>query len=316
MRSNNLKMSVASAGIIAAFAATAAVAAPAPLLSFNFNEGPGYTTPSSGALSAQNTGTASGLTGGGVVIPADAQFLNGGATGVELHGAAGTGVTGASGDRGLNLSQPTGQGANPGGNGPYTARVTRPQIQGLTSFTLSGFFKADEVIGGSARLFSFSNDVGPAFYVSATANGVLGFNVDAGGTSSPAAYTEVGQYVYFAITYDGSKSIDNVKFYKGTTGANPTFSTVATQTVDVGAVDNFTGTSPYFLYLGNNNSGIRQFDGYLDNVEIYGSATDGTGALSAADVQGIYAAATTAPEPATLAAIVGSGLVALRRRRR
>ena len=291
------------AAFVGAGIGSTAFAAPAPLLSYNFNEGTGS--------SATNTGTANGAAGDGTVIPAAAQFLNNNATtATDLHGANGSGVTGQAGDYALDLSSPTSQ-----GTGPFTARTTRPQVQGLTSFTISGFFKADEVIGSSARLFALIDGSGnTAIQVSATANGVLGFNVDttASGTASPSSYNEVGQWDYFAITYDGTKTTSNVVFYKGTTGASPTFSTVATQTVNQGAVDTL-ANSTFFAYIGNNNSGVRQFDGLLDNIQLYGSAADASGALSASDVQGIFTAAV--PEPTSMVALAGGAAALLRRRR-
>ena len=281
-------------------------AAPIPLLSYNFNEGSG--------AGATNTGSANGAAGDGTSIPATAQFLNNNATtSTDLHSANGLGVTGMAGDYALNLTSPTSQ-----GTGPFAARVTRPQVQGLTSFTIAGFFNADEVIGSNARLFAIQDSAGnTAIQVSATAAGVLGFNVNttASGTASTASYTEVGTYDFFAITYDGTQTTSNVSFYKGTTGTNAAFSTLSTNTVNQGTVATLP-SSTFFAYIGNNNSGIRQFDGLLDDVQLYGSTTDNTGALTAAQVQTLYTSEIAVPEPVSMTVIFGGvGLMGLRRRR-
>ncbi|TWU46160.1 Dockerin type I repeat protein [Rubripirellula tenax] len=85
---------------------------------------------------------------------------------------------------------------------------------------------------------------------------------------SSAAYPEIGQYVYFAVSYDRTQTTDNVKFYKGTTigGVN----LVDTLTLNAGVVNQ----EEIPLSIGvTRTSGLtlNPFNGLLDDIRIDGS---------------------------------------------
>jgi hypothetical protein len=85
---------------------------------------------------------------------------------------------------------------------------------------------------------------------------------------------------------------------------------------------NTTGTLPaptvQQLLVGNRADGTRGLGFLLDDLTIFGSKTDSSGALSAADLQTVYnnglANASSAPEP-TAIGLVGVGLLVMTRRR-
>lgn len=215
----------------------------------------------------------------------------------DLHGIVTSGVSGSSTDRALDLTMALGMGSSPGSadvNTRHTADLEA--IDSLQSFTLSGWFKtpADVAIGGSAVLIdnitasSFTN--GFRLSCSGTA---LYLEVDIGSAVSAGtpSYDDKNRWVFFAVTYDGTASANNVKFYRGyRTGSEARqrgiLTCVSTSTLDKAAVDN----DSQALYVGNRSTRLRPFKGFLDNVRIHGSKTDATGALSAAQLEDLRAA--------------------------
>jgi hypothetical protein len=126
------------------------------------------------------------------------------------------------------------------------------------------------------------------------------------------------QWVFFAISYDGTLTSNNVNFYSGTIGS--TVSLINQGTINAGAItDDAVGFA-----LGNGwNAFSRPFDGLMDNVRIFGSKTDATGVLGLSDLQYIQSqdlnneALAIVPEPGSATMIAsGIALLGLVRRRR
>ncbi len=119
----------------------------------------------------------------------------------------------------------------------------------------------------------------------------------------------VGRWIFFAVSYDGTKSSNNVRWYFG----DPKTPAVADRTTSYGAGP--TGTGSGLLTIGNYNPTIhrhgtdRQFRGQLHAVRIFGSRTGTDGALSLETLRTIQTRAVpnfTAAVPAELTRIAPS----------
>jgi hypothetical protein len=283
-------------GLSAAFiAATGSAAQAGFILSYGFDE----------------TGTAAAATGSAASggAPVLNFFGNGGfspGAPTDLHGGPGSGVSGRPGDRSFNNSGSTGF----GGSGGRHAADFGP-IDGLTSFTLSGWFKIPsgsvEAIGRQAPLFENGTisvlDAPAGFRLrgGAVANaGTLELRVNRDVmVESTRAYTEIGQFVYFAVSYDGTVATNNVLFYKGLVGQSVQL--VTTASLNAGGV----ADESIPLHIGATfTSGLTlaSFRGELDNFRI-SNRVESLATLEAvrvADVNGVPADVTPVPAPGSL----------------
>ncbi len=274
---------------------TTANAATIPLLSYNFNESSGTT-----ALNAGSLGSAGNLT-----------MRNSLGAVVDRHGVAGSGVSGSAGDRAFHNHY-----------GQANA-ASLPAINGLESLTIAGWFKTvtTDPIVAIERIF-FNNQFSP------TAAGFdLSFNGSNSGrllmtlwdgtgatatAASNASFNAKQEWVFFAVTWERTSRAIN--FYVGSLDG-PVVSAGSTVAASIGV----TGTNPGNFALSNlgDHAGAypRPYNGFLDNIALWGSQTDSSGALSQADLEAFRMSAV--PEPGTmgLAALGGVLLFALRRRR-
>lgn len=186
------------------------------------------------------------------------------------------GVTGQDGDHAYDLSGTAGMGV---GNGKFAYTRDLDSIDGLLSFTLTGCFKTDvgETLGKNVELFKTKK-----LKLTSVNNGHLKLFVDSeleldSVTSSKADWNNVNSWTHFAVSYDGTRSVRNVKFYKATINSAVILS--STETLDRKSV-NIGGAQR--LYISNQ---FRPFDGYLDNMRIYGSKIDSSGALTTAQLE-------------------------------
>ena len=118
-------------------------------------------------------------------------------------------------------------------------------------------------------------------------------------------------WVFFAITYDSTLSTNNLSFYAGTT--DDAVVLFHQETLDGGATGTVSG--PGSLLLGNNSAYSRPFDGWMDNFRIFGSTTDGAGALSVEQLEA-YRYADAIPEPGAVGLTILGALGALAARGR
>lgn len=281
------------------------------LLEYRFNE-TGTTANAGGSLS----GTAPQLT---MQTTTTVGGTNAPGTPTDLHSANGGGVSGTTGDRAFDNTITTSTGS--GGRAVHGTTGTNVSdfdgIDGLQSFTLQGWFNASAGAGGRIMENRASNAGWQLLY----SGGALSFEVDAAtGASSARSLIEFNTtdtWIFFAVTYDGSLTANNVNFYKGTLDS-PVALVGSTLSLNQGAATN-EGSR---LILGNGasagNGFERGFDALLDNVRIYGAASGNTGALNQASLEQIRSF-DAVPEPSSWTALMGgvamlTGLCRIRRR--
>lgn len=245
------------------------------LLEYKFNDS-GTTAANSGSLTSLNAN----------LVASDY------VTATDLHGASGSGVSGQAGDKALDLTiGATGQGS--GKTGPAALTGTGG-LGTLKSFTLMGWYKVGST-GNNARLFDnggVNNGSGITLWMPNT--NTLNLTVDGLQTGAVTSSTLalLNTWVFFALTYDGTTTTNNINLYVGTqSGAITSIAATASSTAgDVAAT-----TVP--IVLGNGISGNqRPLNGLMDDLRLYGSATDTTGVLSLSAIESMRAL-DAVPEP-------------------
>jgi hypothetical protein len=279
-------------------------------------------TPNQG-YTFNDTGATSASTGSNTTAVA---FRDSSYASANLHGTAGSGLTGLAGDIAFDNTASAGMGTASGASGGGSGVIGDIDTGStgsdwLTSFTVQGWYYSSVQIGGAARIFDKTSGSSSSFMVrGATTAGQMNLTVDNLSLDSATGYTATGTWVFFAVTYDGSLTSNNVTFYVGDTATS--VSVVSTGTVNSGPVSN----NPLSLVLGNTTgnpspaANNRPFDGLLDNIRLYGSASDSTGVLSLATLEAIRTSDISAvPEPSTYALLFGSvslGIATFSTRRR
>ncbi len=251
---------------------------PQPLAFFHFNEGAGN------ASIPQNS-----------VVTSELIFDDPSTGPLSLFSGSGDGLSGKPGDYALDIGKTTqAMGVAGGSGGVAHMKTDKTALGTLASFTVAGWFKAASQLDGGARLIEYTDPLGTGFLLM-TGRGTLVLSVNKQQTVSPANagnfYHQTDEWVFFAVTYNGNKKADNVVFYGGTPTSEP---------VVVGTASNETGPIPALnrygaLVIGNNAGGIRPFHGMLDNVALYGSPGEDSGALNEEQIKEIYRSSQTSP---------------------
>lgn len=257
--------------LLCALAAACAEPVPQPFLFFNFNEGGGSSTIST------NSSQVSELL-----------FSDPSKGEVSLFGSSGSGLNGKPGDYALDIGSTTAAMGVAGASGGVASLSTKRILPGpLASFTVAGWFKAASMIDGGARLMEYKDPLGNGFILmTGKAALVLGVNkgVSVATPGATGPYSQVDSWVFFAVTYDAMKTSDNVVFYSGTDTAEPVVVTVASAESGPTLPHNQYGS----LTIGNNGDGIRPFHGLLDNIALYTSPDDSSGALTEEQIKQFY----------------------------
>ena len=273
-------------GIVSVMLAAGAVsfAAEKPLLEYLFNE-TGVNAASSGTVNA----------------PLEFRSRSGNRL-ADLHGDEGSGVSGKPGDRAFNNTD-----ADMGGGGGVAKTEDNvDDIDGLVSFTYCGWFKtAGDVsfVGSLARLGKDYDENKGWQFLGNNGDGVLvyvdtGSRVFAGGKPTDlSVLAQTEKWVFFAVTYDGTKSGNNVKIYAG--DQKKPVALAGTQTINSSTSDK----NGVALAVGNEINRSRAFSGFLDNIRLYGTKTsrDNTGALTVEQLEAIRAGDLTFKETAAAA---------------
>ncbi|MFA6962133.1 MAG: PEP-CTERM sorting domain-containing protein [Opitutaceae bacterium] len=273
------------------------------LLEYTFNQ-TGTTVPSSGSVSAPLT------------------FNNAGGAAADLHSSSGGGVSGASGDLAFNNTASSGMGST--GTGGYTTSGTSigGDLGTLTSFTIQGWFRtadSNALLGSGAKIFNlFNASTTKGIDLAGLADGTLTLNVNGVSAQSPFTTGYYGKdvWVFFAVTYDGTSSVNNVNFYYGTSSGSVTLITGGTKSLNGGSMS----VASTALGLGNlAGSNARPFDGSLDNVRLFGAQSGTSGVLTANQLEQYRLGdISNIPEPSTFALLAAGSIftVAVIRRRR
>lgn len=257
--------------LLATFAGSSSFAR-AQLFAWNFND--------AGGTKLENSGSAG---------PAALELRDAADTPMPGLTADGAGVSGKPGDLAFDLSAATGMGSNdPVFSGPV-GRVSSSEpglkaLSGLRSVTITGWLRPASPIQAAARIIVTS-----VFGLQAAGRNQLQFALhNPGGppmyVNSEGAYSSVDLWMFFAVTFDGAETSDNVKFYVG--GPSGEINAAGTGAIESDQLGTMTGG----ILVGNNDHGVRPFAGLIDNLAIYGSAVDSSGALTPEQIEAVRAA--------------------------
>lgn len=277
---------ILATGLLAAWCVSAPAQAQTLLVEYKFNDS-GTTTANSGSLG----GTAT--------------MLNSSLAATDLHGAASSGVPGSNlpSDLSLNLTSAGGMGT--GNTGPQVNAGT-VSLSTLKSFTITGWINSSVKLSTSANSARIYDNGVTKIYLSAGGMVISLYNGASttdysGSVATSSLWSTANQWVFYAITYDGT-SANNLKFYYGSAaasiaGADASPTVAANLNLGNGVLD-----------IGNRATGDRPFAGSMDDFRIYGSTTDGSGALSLSSIESIRSL-DVVPEPNTVAMLLSSVLV-------
>jgi fibronectin-binding autotransporter adhesin len=282
----NVKRSFLVAGLIliSIFTFQRNVLAATPILEYRFNE--------------------TGTTAAGSCPTNPIALSNANGTIADLHSADGTGVSNLPGDRAFDntASSRMGKGNNSPNAGGIANQGDLAAIDKLASLTLQGWFKtvAGTTIGGFGRLFDNHDDKitpqgGFELWGGSRSSFTSGTPTDPGKltlllnqdevSTTTAAYQDQNTWVFFAVSYDGTLMTNNVKFFKGKKDSSVAL--VDTLTLNQGTVNE----DEIGLGLGNrlrpNGFRDRPFDGFLDNMRIFGTPTGKGGVLSQSELEAL-----------------------------
>jgi len=293
--------------VVAAFAGVAG-ATPTPIVEYQFNS-----TIGDGTITPVSAGT---VAAGNATVPNLTMFGDDSVTPTNRIGSAGP--SGLAGDTALLAATA----AASKSISKFTGDIA--QLDNLKSYTMTFWMKGANISAASDRITLYGGaDGGAAGAIEAEANagnptGNFNIKVSNSTQATGGQYTN-GQWSFVAITYDGSAGVaatNNLLAYAGTTSFNA--SPVFTATNTTGTLPNPTVQQ---LLVGNRTSDFARPLGYLlDNVTIFGSKTDGSGALSAADLQTVFnngvqnVSSAATPEPASLGLVFLAALALGRRR--
>ncbi|HOX01046.1 MAG TPA: hypothetical protein P5555_01505 [Candidatus Paceibacterota bacterium] len=192
--------------------------------------------------------------------PFEFQTQEGGAA--DWHSALGGGVSGLAKDRSFDNTASTFMGSDGQGGRAVLQGIDWPR---LDSVTFSGWFRTEsEVAGRFARLIHREDG---KITVYAYPDGGLSLGINHQHSHTQPLYTEINQWVFFAIGYDGTRSADNLVFYKGS--RTSPVAAVSTNTMAAGVLESFYSV----LSIGNSLSFSRPtqpMDGWLDNLRMHG----------------------------------------------
>jgi hypothetical protein len=193
----------------------------------------------------------------------------------------GTGIRGKS----LDLSQA--QMSNSAGCVLYGSEGTKDtllekNLNNAHSITLCGWFNANEPMKAFSGFLGRMGQLMVRCYDN-DSKIVLGINNNWTPTDNSIVFNESGLWTFWAVTYDGTQSSNNVNWYKGDIHGN--FNHVQNQSLNAGPLAEVHDQ----LAVGNLlTSGAYSFSGLLDEFRIFTSQIDSSGALEPSQLQNIY----------------------------
>jgi hypothetical protein len=250
-----------------------------------------------------NTSTSTGLSTPSV------NFLDINSQPADLHSAPGLGVAGdiaGHPDFGIDKAFDNTASLVMQGLGGIAVNTADTSVSKLKSWSVTGWYKTDgEQIFGNGGTVVFQSPM--CFTVSGTCpmgvsnsgfavrgewgNGfrttVNGVNTGTG--SSGNTWEDKHTWVFFGVTYDGTQTVANLHYLRGYRNASEA------TTHPVGVTQTAFDTLPQGetiptagLSIGNRTDDMsRAFDGFLDNIRVFGSRADGSGSLTVAQLEAI-----------------------------
>jgi serine/threonine protein kinase len=199
-------------------------------------------------------------------------LINASGAAADLHSTDRFGVSGLPGDRAFDNTASSGMGSLGSGG---AATFTSGTIGEIGSFTFQCWYNASGRPWGGARLFDASN-----FGVSCDLASIV-LEVNGTKVGCPAEpYNKINQWIFFAVTYDSTNTEGNVAFYIGTK------STRVIQVGDRHGLNNVSPPDAEMFTVGNIHRGnSRPFQGYIDDVRLFGSASGSSGVLNQAQLE-------------------------------
>jgi hypothetical protein len=189
--------------------------------------------------------------------------------------------------------------------GPYAVDLpdaAREALEGLRSFTITAWLNrtSDEEGAGGNRIVHMADTLGSRAGIDlvVTRNGQLKIGVNQWPDGTQAA-SEPGlipvdrnagkdNWRFIAVTYDSTAAKEHLKLYVGTTAADVRLHKAVSY--DRGPVGKGAGvlTVGHFHPAMRSNHSDRMFRGLIDEVRLFGSSLDGTGALSLDEIRTIH----------------------------
>ena len=171
----------------------------------------------------------------------------------------------------------------------------------MKSFAVTGWVncRSFEVGSGGNRIIHMADTMGSRAGLDLVVErkGELVLGVNAYPDGSPArsrpnaisadAETTAANWRFFAVTYDATAATENVKFYLGDARHPARLDRAVTYAQ--GPLGPRTGplTVGAFNPTTRNGKGDRMFRGLIDDIRVFGSTTDGAGALQLEQIQSI-----------------------------
>ena len=202
-------------------------------------------------------------------LPLSLEFQDQDGNPTDWHSAAGGGVSGLPEDLAFDNTASTGMGSGNSG-GRAIAENLPFEFPTFSSVTIAGWYRAQiDTITDYARLWWWTHT-----HQLFARNSYLRFMAgDTTIVNSDAVYTEIDEWVFFAVTYDGTRDIDNVQFWKGTKtipAAVVTTRTLAKGPLNLPNAEVSIGNNPAF------STPTQPCDAWLDNFRLFaGPGSDG-----------------------------------------
>ncbi len=175
----------------------------APILDFTFNDGSGTSATSSGTAPNQVLGLYSMGAGSTTIVP------------TNLHTAPGTGVAG-------NIVGSALYGTDQAFNasGGIAVNETSTAVSGLTSWTVSGWYDASTGLIAGSAFFQTPGDNSFGSDGFAIRGGTGGKDLRIGLASTfvsttTTSFDPINEWIFFAVSYNGTLTSNNVKVYEG-----------------------------------------------------------------------------------------------------
>jgi hypothetical protein len=167
-------------------------------------------------------------------------------------------------------------------------------LQNLSSFTITGWINGFPTTAPTSPFLVDNQMATTGFSLQViSSNPRLRLTVDGVSVDTPNGSMPNNQWVFFAVTYDGTLAANNVNFYLG--DGTTLSQSGSTLTLNQGSVDAIVGD----LFIGRSRVGSAAAADMLDDVRIYGVQSGSGGVLDASALHAVMV-----PEPSSAGLIL------------